>query len=100
MRQPSGEENMETVRMLYRNYKNHYADCKTVSGSYDCEAKSIEVLVPDGRMKPSGVRGRKFNTIWLFVGDDNEHTFERGFKAIDIEHAIKQAKKLYKYVKV
>lgn len=81
--------------MSYRNYKQHYADCEIVKGSYDKGTKTIEVSVPDGRMKPSGVRGQKFRTIWIYVGKDKEHTFEQGFRAIDYEHALKQAKSRY-----
>jgi len=31
------------VRMLYSEYKNNYASCKTVNGSYDAKTKTIEV---------------------------------------------------------
>lgn len=31
-------------RMHYSEYKNNYADCKTVEGSYDKRTKTIEVL--------------------------------------------------------
>lgn len=41
---------MEIKRMHYSQYKNHYADCKTVPGSYDKESRSIEVILPEGRI--------------------------------------------------
>ena len=85
-------------RMPYRRYKERYSDCDTVSGSYDKGSKTIEVIVPDGRMKPSGVRGQRFLTIWLRVGRDAEHTFEQGFRAISFENALKQARRAYNYV--
>lgn len=84
--------------MLYSQYKKHYADCKTVPNTYDKNRKTIDVIVPEGRMKPSGVRGQKFRTIYLMVGDDAQHTFEQGFRAITYQNALKQAKKWYKYV--
>ena len=49
-RQQAQKENkgmqIEEVEMLYSNYKNNYAECKTLSGSYDKKAKTIVVLVP------------------------------------------------------
>ena len=49
---------MEIERMLYRRYKTSYADCETVLGSYDKATKTIEVMLPEGRKKKSGVRGK------------------------------------------
>ncbi len=84
--------------MRYSQYKKHYSDCKTVPGSYDRRFKTIDVIVPEGRMKPSGTRGERFKCIWLKVGDSRETAFEHGFKAISVQNAIKQAKKRYAYV--
>lgn len=36
----------DEVEMLYREYKQDYADCLTKSGSYDKETKTIIVYVP------------------------------------------------------
>lgn len=88
---------MEEIRMPYRKYKGSYADCETVRGSYDAGAKTVLVLIPEGRMKPSGVRGKRFLTIWLHVGDDAEHAFKQGFRAVSTANAIKQAVKQYRY---
>ncbi|MEM5795165.1 MAG: hypothetical protein AAGU23_02650 [Bacillota bacterium] len=85
-------------RMPYSRYKQHYSDCDTLGGSYREDSKSIVVLVPDGRMKPSGVRGERFKTIFLDVGSDPMHTFRQGFRAVCLQNAIKQAKAAYKYV--
>ena len=52
---------MTTKRMHYSQYKNHYSDCQTVPGSYDKVTKSVEVILPEGRVKPSGVRGKRFH---------------------------------------
>lgn len=46
---------MEIERMLYRRYKTSYADCETVLGSYDKATKTIEVMLPEGRKKKSGL---------------------------------------------
>ena len=35
------------VEMSYREYKTNYADCKTKSGSYNGETKTIIVYVPE-----------------------------------------------------
>lgn len=52
---------MTVETMLYRRYKQHFADCETVVGSYDKNNKTIDVLLPDGRLKPSGVRGKTYH---------------------------------------
>jgi hypothetical protein len=83
--------------MTYRMYKTSYPDCETVRGSYDASSKQITVLIPEGRMKPSGVRGERFRTIWLHVGKDADHVYEQGFRAVCETNAIRQAVKLYPY---
>lgn len=61
---------MKIERMHYGKYKQHYADCETVTGSYDKETKTIDVIIPNGRMKPSGTRGQSFH--WMeFHGVEN-----------------------------
>lgn len=90
---------MTEYRMPYSRYKRSYADCDTLRGSYRADSKSIVVLIPDGRMKSSGVRGERFLTIFLDVGSDPEHTFRQGFRSICFTNAVKQAKRSYKYVK-
>ena len=51
---------MTVETMLYRRYKQHFSDCETVAGSYDKNHKTIEVMLPEGRLKQSGVRGKSF----------------------------------------
>ena len=82
---------MTEYRMKYSQYKKHYADCKTVPGTYDMIEKSIIVLIPDGRMKKSGVRGQRYN-YYRFSGIDkkNGEKVEATVKAITGENAIKQ----------
>ena len=50
------EENCEEVRMSYREYKENYADCKTKSGSYDKEEKTIVVYIPKQEEKKEDSR--------------------------------------------
>ena len=48
-REMQDEENAvgcNEVEMLYRDYKQNYSVCKTKSGSYDGEKKTIIVYVP------------------------------------------------------
>lgn len=44
---------MEEIKMAYRDYKRHYANCETVRGSYDVSNKTIVVLVPASMMQPN-----------------------------------------------
>lgn len=82
---------MTEYRMKYSQYKKHYADCKTVPGTYDTIEKSIIVLIPEGRMKKSGVRGQRYN-YYRFFGIDKKtgEKVETTIKAITGENAIKQ----------
>lgn len=43
---------MEEIKMAYRDYKRHYANCETVRGSYDVSSKTVVVLVPASMMQP------------------------------------------------
>lgn len=57
--------------MPYRQYKNYYSDCETLAGSYDKEARTIGVIIREGRLKNSGVRFQKFNT-YRFRSEDGK----------------------------
>lgn len=82
---------MTEYRMKYSQYKKHYPDCKTVPKTYDTIEKSIIVLIPEGRMKKSGVRGQKYN-YYRFSGIDKKTGEKVGttIKAITGENAMKQ----------
>lgn len=82
---------MTEYRMKYSQYKKHYADCKTVPGTYDTIEKSIIVLIPEGRMKKSGVRGQRYN-YYRFSGIDKKtgEKVETTIKAITGKNAMKQ----------
>lgn len=79
------------MTMLYRRYKSSYADCDTIPGTYNKSSKTIDVVVPDGRIKPSGTRGKTFK--WLtFRGVENGtgRPVSLTIKATCAENAIKR----------
>ena len=81
---------MTTKRMHYSQYKNHYADCATVPGSYDKTTHTIEVLLPEGRVKPSGVRGKRFHGYQIGLTDkDGKHGYCT-YRAVSEENAMKR----------
>lgn len=82
---------MEVIRMKYKSYKERYGDCETVCGSYDKTNKTIEVMIPDGRMKNSGVRGKSYG-YYHFDGVENEtnRKVQITIKAVSVENAIKK----------
>ena len=86
-------------RMLYRRYKQSYADCDTVPGTYDKATKSIVVIVPDGRMKKSGTRGKTYSHLWFDGVDSDGNPIRVCIKAIDLSHAIARLPKEYPTVK-
>lgn len=85
---------MERVRILYSRYKKHYSDCEKVSGSYDENTKTIEILIPEGRMKPSGTRGERYSYFRIKVVYEGKE-YEIPAKAISYENALKQVKRKY-----
>lgn len=82
---------MTKERMLYRRYKTNFSDCETELGSYDPKSKTIIVLLPAGRMKPSGTRGRPFRHM-EFTGTENAtgRKVRCTIKAVSLENAIKR----------
>ena len=87
---------MAEYRMKYAQYKKSYPDCKTVSGTYNEATKTIVVIIPEGRMKKSGVRGQRYN-YYRFVGIDKttNEKVETTIKAVCGENAIKQLLRNY-----
>ena len=71
----------------YSAYKEHYSDCDTLINSFNEYTRTIVVIVPEGRMKASGVRGRKFAS-YLFYTTDKKHC--RCKYAVSSENALKQ----------
>lgn len=85
---------MTVERMLYRRYKQHFADCETVVGSYDKNNKTIEVMLPDGRLKPSGVRGQSFRYMeFTGIEDATGRAVRCTIKATCMTNAIKRLPK-------
>lgn len=85
---------MTEERMPYRRFKTSFSDCETLPGSYDASTKTIVVRLPEGRLKPSGVRGQRF--LWLeFNGIENAtgRKVRCTIKAICLENAIKRLPK-------
>lgn len=91
------------IKMDYRQYKEHYADCETVPGSYgekyDAHGykygnPTIDVIVRAGRMKNSGVRGKHFSGYEITFTENGE-TRRATFRAVCEENAIKRARKAH-----
>lgn len=74
-------------KMPYRQYKNHYSDCEKIIDSYDVENGTIDVIIRDGRLKNSGVRGQLYY-YWIFKDDTKE--LVRTIKAVSYENAYKR----------
>lgn len=80
--------------MPYRQYKEHYADCETVIGSYVCdmyEPARIKVIIRNGRLKASGVRGCHFSGYVL----QNSKGEQMVYRAVCEDNALKRAYKEY-----
>ncbi len=78
-------------RMFYGRYKKHFSDCETMLGSYEKETKTIIVLIPDGRMKKSGVRSQSYR-YYTFDGVENgtKRKVQTTIKAMSVDNAIKR----------
>jgi len=83
--------------MPYRQYKNHYADCEILAGSYkDTDAagrpadRTVDVIIREGRLKNSGVRGQCYY-YWVFKNEAED--FVRTIKAVSFENAYNRVVK-------
>lgn len=83
-------------RMHYKRYKQHFADCQTVPGSYNTTEKTISVILPEGRLKPSGVRGERFMGFQLWFCDQNGEEHYCTYRAVCMSNAEKQHRKYCK----
>ena len=83
-------------RMPYKQYKERYADCETVVGSFEPmserEPAMISVIIRAGRLKASGVRDKHFSGYCL----ENENGEKVTYRAVSLENAIKRANKEFK----
>ena len=78
-------------RMPYRQYKEHYSDCETIIGSFDRNrgVATIQVIVREGRLKASGVRGEHYRGYRL----QNEEGEQVVYRTVKEENAIRRAEK-------
>lgn len=75
--------------MPYKQYKEHYSDCETVAGSFkrdDYRVSTISVIIREGRLVPSGVRGKHYSG-YEFKTEDGKRVC---FRAVSEETARKQ----------
>lgn len=88
----------EIRRMPYKQYKEHYSDCETVNGSFFRDEHTgdsfIKVIIRNGRMKASGVRGQHFSGYEVEWFENGEKCF-RSFRAVSEDNALKQARKAF-----
>lgn len=82
--------------MPYKQYKEHYSDCETIYGSYNDHSDSkeflpatIAVIIREGRLKPSGVRGEHYKGYQM----ENENGEKITYRAITEENATKRVSK-------
>lgn len=72
--------------MPYKQYKEHYADCETLAGSFNDEKRTIKVIIRHGRLKPSGVRGKHYSSY----GFSNGKCYPVFYYAINEDNAWKR----------
>lgn len=88
----------EIWKMSYKRYKEHYSDCETMIDSFERDRNgytTIKVIIRQGRMKKSGVRGESF-AGYEMEWTENGQKFHSTFRAVSEENAVKQVKKLAK----
>ena len=85
----SGEDFIWT--MPYKQYKEHYADCETVAGSFERRHGKaiITVIVREGRLKASGTRGKHYKG-YQFTNANGEHIT---YRAVSEENALRRVNK-------
>lgn len=95
--QESIREEDLVMTMPYRQYKEHYSDCETVIDSYENRNgnKVIQVIIRDGRLKASGVRGKHFAGFQIEFTMNGKRVYTT-FRAVCEENAMKQWKRKYK----
>ena len=83
--------------MPYRQYKKHYSDCETVIDSFDDHdgrwGATIKVIIREGRLKNSGVRGQHFSGYEFFFIDTDGKKARVCYRAVSEDNAMKH---LYK----
>lgn len=85
-------------KMPYKQYKEHYSDCETVAGSFERPERgvcTIKVIIREGRLKNSGVRGEHFYGFDFSFDFEGKNT-SCVFRAVSEENARKQLAKAFK----
>lgn len=101
------EEQLATLKgedfvwvMPYKQYKEHYSDCETIFQSYDTHEEeanrrhqfipaTIAVIIREGRLKKSGVRGEHFSGYQMQNEDGQKITY----RAVNEDNALKRVQK-------
>ena len=83
-------------RMPYKQYKEHYSDCETVAGSYNMEDRTVSVIVREGRLKNSGVRGKHFKGYEFLI----DGKWKCCYRAVSEENAERRCVEDYPNVSV
>lgn len=87
--------------MPYKQYKEHYSDCETIAGSYQTyftpdgyclRPATIDVIIREGRLKASGVRGQHFSGYEIHFTEGGKHR-SSCYRAVCEENAIRRAMK-------
>lgn len=83
--------------MPYRQYKEHYSDCETLAGSFEKNdfGSTITVIIRDGRLKASGVRGGHYSGYEFFFEENGKKT-RVCYRAISEETALKRLYREFK----
>lgn len=86
-------------QMPYRQYKEHYSDCETIEGSFnqpDCNrhrsVATIKVIIREGRLKASGVRGQHYSGYEIKYRDGGQNCIIT-YRAISEDTALKRFEK-------
>lgn len=83
--------------MPYKQYKERYSDCETLAGSFRSAEETkdvavIGVIIREGRLKNSGVRGKHYSGYqFIYKLDGTE--YKEVFRAVSEYTALKQLKK-------
>lgn len=98
------EEQMNSIKgddfvweMPYKQFKEHYSDCETIEGSFRRNRNGdafIKVIIREGRLKASGVRGRHYKGYQFMVTVNGEE-FWVVYRAITENNALERVKRDY-----
>lgn len=90
-----GEDDFIWYDMPYKQYKDHYSDCEVVIDSFRriMGRSFVDVIIREGRLKESGVRGQHFAGYEFFViGGDGKKT-RTVYRAVCEDNALRRLHK-------